>query len=250
MARIVFGDSGIFSYTATIGPDAQPMSPFALVSVSIYSATPSEAQIVDDSNALAQAIQHITSWTSGRSSLEKLVTIAPISDPDTTSSADHEVYWAVVRYTLETGGQTIRDVEPFAIYRVEGVQSRVEVSNSDLFAVEGKLEHLLSSMTLTDKITLAERLVKQDLRAKGLEIQKLEQIDAKDLVRYKAIVLCCMDLSNQPNDEWMVKAEKYDEFYRTLRDNVPLGYDSDDDGLASPGEEEIQIKAGAGFIFR
>lgn len=250
MARAVFNKAGNLSFTVTSGHDASPVTPYAIVSARLYTDAPSDAQREDSAYALADALQHVTSWSTGRNDAEKLIAYTAIEDTDPTSAEDFEILYWVVSYRLENGGEIINDVEPFTVWRTEAVQARFDVTKRDLIAVEGKLENLVGAMTLADKIALAERLVVQDLRSKSLDVTRLDQGDAKDLVRYRALVLCCTDLSKEPNDSWMAKATRYEKYYETLRDGLALGYDGDDDGDIEPGEEDDGAIFASGFFSR
>ena len=250
MARSLFNQAGTLSYTATVGHDAQPVEPYAIVSARLYREAPTDAQRDDSSNALAEALQSITSWTPGRSTFEKLIAYAAVTDLEPTSNEDYEILYWVISYRLENGGAVINDIEPTVFWRAEGIQGRFDVSKRDLIAVEGKLENLISAMTLASKITLADRLVRQDLRSKSLDVEKLALTDAKDLVVYRALVLCCMDLSKEREDSWATKAMHYEEFYKTLRDGIAIGYDRDDDGDIEPGAEDGAQLVAVGFFTR
>lgn len=250
MAQGVFGKAGTISFSATLGPRGEVLAPDSLVSFSIYADAPTNAQINDDANALADAEQFsVVAWTSGTSDNEKIIAYDAISDPEPLSTIKWERYYVVVRYTLESGGDTIRDVEPLILHRAEGVSSRFGVVAADLDALERKIDDLLTSAQITAKIDLSERLVKQALRSKGMDIRRLEWSDAKDLVRYLACSLCCKDLSNDPGDEWHDKADYYMERYDTFLTDLQLGYDADDDGAIVPGESQA-VYGAAGFLIR
>lgn len=245
MSEAVFEQSFEVSFTPLAGDES--LTPASLVSARLYSSNPDTAQRADSSNALAQAVQSVTTWEDGREVNEKLITFAAVTDPDPTSTEKYEIYYMVYSYRLTSGGTIINDVEPIVIWRADAVTSRYDVSNSDLLAVESKLEELLNARQLENKTLLAETLVDIDLKAKGIEKPRLKQSTARDLVRYRAVTLCCDDLSNDTNDVWAAKRERHAETYKALLENTQLGYDSDDDGVSEPTEV---IRGRVGVIWR
>jgi hypothetical protein len=249
MAEGVFGKAGQVSFSTTKGNSAVVLAPYALVSLSVYSTTPTDAEIADDANSLATAVFHTsTAWTNGASSFERLIAIDAIDDPEPTSSDKWEKYFAVVRYRLDNGGQIQRDTIGLIMHRAKGVSSRFGVGASDLDALERTLDDLLTSSQIQAKIDLAETLVKQRLQSKGMDLRRLDWASAKDLVRYLACSLCCQDLSNG-EDGWQSKSDFYYKHYELLFDSLALGYDSDDDGAITPEESASQGLAN-GFLFR
>lgn len=250
MAQGVFGKAGTISFSVTQGPRGEIVTPHSLVSFSIYSDAPSDAQISDDDNSLGGAVYFSdTAWTSGASTQEKLLAYTAISDSTPITTRKWEKYFLVIRYRLESGGDVIREQDSLIMHRANAVTSRFGVVAADLDALERKLDDLLSGSQITAKIDLAERLVRQALFASGLDIQRLEWSDGKDLVRYLACSLCCKDLSNDPQDEWHAKADYYMEHYSKFLQDLRLGYDSDDDRDIEP-LESVDIGGSSGFMFR
>lgn len=249
MARPVFNKAGTFSFTATAGHDAEPIAPYSLVSARLYLDAPNDTQIADSSYTGGDAIENVTSWLVGENPHERLISYSAITDPDPTSDDDYELRFWAVSFRFANGGTIVNQVKPFIVWRPRLVSSRFDCIPEDLYAVEGKIENLLGNTIAGIKIALAERLVNQDLRGKGIKIPDMEQSDAKDLLRYRALQLCCMDLSNQPNDEWWAKAEAYEKLYMTIRDSIPIGLDSDDDGDIEPGEA-VRLNEARGFFIR
>lgn len=249
MAEGVFGKSGTLSFTAIQGQGGDVVTPYALVSFSIYSTTPTDAEIADDANALATATYHSsTAWAAGISLQEKFLSYDAIDDPAPTSSTKWEKYYYVVRYRLTSGEQIIRTTQPIIMHRAKAISSRFGVTVSDLDALERTLDDLLTSIQLAAKIDLAETLVKQRLHSKGMDLRRLDWASGKDLVRYLACSLCCQDLSNG-EDGWQAKADYYSKHYEALFDSLALGYDAEDDGDVEPEETQKQSYA-SGVFFR
>lgn len=243
---IVFGDAGTLSYTPAVAQGVTSIEAASLVSVGVYSESPTDAQRDDDDNALAAAVQHVTTWTDGKGENQKVIALAAITDTDPTSSQEYEVYYAVWRYRLEAAAQIQRDIEPFQIYRVEGASTDWGARTLDITSVEGKLSRLFSMAELTEKLIIAGRLVGNDLRTRGLRLDQVQKEDCRDLVRYKALVLCCTDKTNLPNDEWWMKSERYEKFYYGLIESLPIGVDTDGDGIT----ESRPLGGSAVYIFR
>lgn len=247
MSNAVFAKAGTFKFTPTVGDEAEAIEPYELVTARLYADSPTDAQRADTGNTSpGDALQSITSWTTGDSAAERLIAYAAISDPDPTDTG-HEIYYWVISYRLEASGTIINDVEPVVVQRVEGVQSGFDVHPDDVYAIEGKLKPLLDAKMPT-KISIAETLVRKKLRGMGFDLQRLELEDAKQLVVFKALVISCRGLSNEPGDEWWMKKEDYDGDYKDLLDALPLGYDLDDDGDKEPGEVSQQ-KYASGYQF-
>jgi hypothetical protein len=251
MSEAVFEQSFSFSFTPTKGDTAESLAADSIVSARIYASPPTDAQRDDENNTSpGDALQSKTSWSSGTDTNEQVISFDAISDPDPDSAKKREIYYAVISYKLTSGGNTINDIEPFIIWRPEGVVSRFNVTTVEIFALESKLENLFTTSEINSKIDLSERLVKQDLLGKGFDIQRLRMTDGKDLVRFMATSLLCLDASNDPDDEWMMKSEKYEKRYQNGLITIPLGYDTDDDGDIEPGEEDVRPNYSVGFFPR
>lgn len=226
----------VLSYTATIGDLAASHSIAALVSARLYDESPTDAERADTSNALGTALQSVTTWATGTSTNEKLITYAAVTDPTPLSTDDYEIYYWVVSFRWSAAGTVINDVVPWLIWRSRGVLSRWGVVAASCYAIEEKLEDLASA-TIGTKITLAERLVEQDLIALGYDIRRVDRSDGMDLVRYRATSLACQGLANAANDIWDKKAALHKENYDTLLKSLKLGYDLNEDGAIEPNEK-------------
>jgi hypothetical protein len=249
MSQAVFEKAGTFSFTAVKGLNAEPIAPHSLVSARLYLDSPTEAQIADSSYTGGDALQNVTTWTAGTNPHERLIAYAAIADDEPTAEADYDLRYWVVSYRLGAAGTIVNQVKPIVVWRSRVVSSRFDCVETDLYVLEEKLENLLGDPVVSAKIAVAERFVVNDLRSKGINVAKLEQADAKDLVRYQALKICCRGLSNGENDEWWAKADSYAQDYMTVRDSLPIGVDGDDDGDIEP-DEQVQLNEALGFFHR
>lgn len=241
MSDAVFEQAWTFSYTVTKGLDADTVAPDSLVSARIYADYPTAAQIADTGDtAPGDAIQSIESWSEGTAENEKLITFAAIEDPEPTSSNKWESYYVVISYKLTSGGNTINDVEFLTVHRAEGITARFGVVAADIYAIESKLQTVFSDK-IAAKIALAEVLVAKDLRGDGYDMQRLLHSSVKELIQYRAAQLACNDLSFESGDVWENKSMAHDREYDTLKKDLPIAYDADDDDDIEPGEETQQI---------
>lgn len=234
--KYVFEKSFNFSYSPQVAGEIVGTSTSLLVSARLYSENPTDAQVADSSNALAEAIESVTTWSAGTNNGEYLVPFAAVSDPEPRASDRYKVFYVVVSFRLQTAGTIVHRVRPILLYRVEGVASRFNVFPSTIYDYESKLESFEASISVADKIELAERQVKLELESEGLNIERLDWIDAKQLVELKAVALCCSDLADDTSSIWFEKMKTYVELFQKAIKRIPLHYDSDNDGLAEPDE--------------
>lgn len=245
--KAVFEKPGIFSFRPSVG-DFEAVQAASLVSARLYSTVPTDAQRADTTNtAPGDALQSITVWDDGLNEGEKLISYAVITDPTPTDTDLEETYYFVVSYRLDATGAIINDVEPFRVFRAEGVQAGFNVTPEDVYQVESKLRDWMSTK-IGAVIVLAQRLITKTLQSKGLVINRLEQEDARDLVLYQTLVIACNDLSAEDGDSWWVKSTKHSETLEMLLKALPLGYDNDKDGLIELGEQQTGSRAGGVYI--
>lgn len=233
--KFYFGSAIAFSFTAGEGEQA----PDSIVSARLYADVPTQAQIDDEADALGDAVERVTSWSSGTSTNEKVISFAAVDDPDPSDSDDIETYYVVVNFKWDSGGSTVV-TRPAGILlrRTTVLTSRFGVVAADVYAVEAKIEALKGDSWTTTKITLAEKEVIADLqdRIEGFELHRLALSDASELVRFKATELACNDISAETGDRWDTNAkehaEKYEKRFRTLK----ARYDYDADGVQEETE--------------
>lgn len=243
----VFEKSGYFALQLVQGARIEPVAPYSLVSARLYADAPTDAEKEDTTNALGTAVEKITSWSAVPGyTHEYRIAYAAISDPDPSADTRYEVYYWAVSLKFSSTGTTVHYVKPFVVWRAQALSSIARVAPLDVFTVESKLEDFYSN-TISAKIELARTLVNVDLLAKNFDLHRVKFEDTFDLVRYKAVVLACKDLSNEPNDNWAVKAADYTEIYESLFKKIPVGYDFDDEGGVTPTEEARQ---GPAFMMR
>lgn len=241
----VFGKAGTFTFAPRIGQHTDPLTPASLVSFRLYASTPTAAQIADtDNTSPGDAIEAVTTWTDGDDTGEKFIAYSALSDSDPTSTNRYEVYHTVTSYRLEAGADIINDHEPIVVWRAESIGEGFDVHISDLEAVESKIGYFKNEAQIETVIEVADRLIKQMLKADGFDLYKLDQKTAKDFVIYRALSILCSDLSAEPNDTWADKARRHYETLEMLRKSIAIGYDSDGDGVAEPTE-----KAQGGYAY-
>jgi len=100
----------------------------------------------------------------------------------------------------------------------------------------GQTTHLKMHCAARNQIIqklFTEGMIKYDssysrTRITGWDI--LDKNEIKDAAAYLAISLIYFNLSDQPEDNWAVKAAKYDSMYRELIKTIYLTIDKNDDG--------------------
>lgn len=235
MSKYLFEKEMAVSFTAQAGGEV--VAPNDIVSARLYSESPTNAQIEDDSDSLGAAIEKVESWSAGDNDNEKLITFAGVTDSDPHSTTRYVRYYVVVSYILEAGGSTVRDVLPIAIWRIKAVGSRYGVTTTEVKQVESKLSSWDTGTFLADKIDDAEEAVETDVHIEGFLLEKVDWSDLHILVKLKAVELCCRDLSNDPNDMFAVKAAFYRDRYDKRLKTIPIRYDQNDDGVPEEAEE-------------
>ena len=251
LREAVFGLAGSLSVFPVKSEFGDPVSvaTASIISARIYTAYPSEAQILDDANGLGSALQYLTAWANGDEVGEKTIAYTAIPQPtyQVPYVNDYEVYYVVLSWRAEGGADILRNVEPFLVRRPGIVETGFNVVAQDCYDVESKLQSVFASK-IASKITLAETLTRVWLvGVKKMDLRRLDLDSAKLLVVFQAVVLACLDLANQGSDEWLAKHEAHTATLKMLQENLPLRYDTNSDGVVTPGEK---VSQGYGLFIR
>lgn len=226
MSSIVFGKS--FSQSVTLSANDKNILPDSLVSARIYSDAPSQAQLEDHSNALAEAVQSKTSWSSSNQDNEFSITFDAIDDPDSQSSAEYEDYFLVLSVKLESGGDTIFSQQSvLRVYRVRVILSRVEISRDDVKQLEDKLEDVMTDSEIDQKIDAARARVFNKLKGRGLSLDRIRQSDLDEIILYQSMVYCCRSLTG---DHWRSLTKEYQAELKEVWTETSIGHDVNKDG--------------------
>lgn len=246
MASIVFGKAFTKSFTAVAGDE--PVAVNSLVSARIYSSFPTQAQQEDHNNALAAAVQSVTSWSAGTEANEKSISFAAITDPTPASTTIYETYWLVVSLVYDAAGATVYiQPEGFKVWRGDAITSRFSTGATEVKAMEGKIGTLKSDAWIELIIDRAFSMLIETLRSKGYARRKIEESDLNNLVLFKSLAWACRSLSTKESDEWWRKWEAYEAEYNSMLAVQLIGYDTEDDDDKEPDE---QLKAADGMVIR
>ena len=238
----VFGKSWVYSFSARDGDKTVAVA--SLSGARVYAAAPTDAEKADVGNTLGTSeVTEVTSWGAGINDHEKLITFGVITDASPYSSNRYEVYYVVVNFKYESGGDVAHSCKQIIMYRPDALTSRFGVDVGDVLAVESKLQTIKGDQWVIEKIVLAETLVEKDLIADDMEIRRVVLEDARQLVIYRAAMIAASDLSSDAGDVWSDKYDRHKTEYGRLMKYASIRYDFDDSGLATPDERKS-----AGFV--
>lgn len=243
MASIVFGKAFTKSYTAVAGDD--PVAVSSLVSARIYSSFPTQAQQEDHTNALAAAVQSVTSWSAGTEANEKSISFAAITDPSPESTTIYETYWLVVSLVYDLAGSTVYiQPEGFKVWRGDAITSRMSISSAEVGAMESKILTIKGANWIESVIDRAFIRLLEILKSKGYSRRKIEESDLNDLVLFLSISWCARSLASKEGDEWWQKYDSYSKDFENALATLIIGYDADGNDDIEP-EETITVFDGA-----
>lgn len=232
----VFGKTWTFSFTARDGEKTVPV--YSLEGARAYADAPTNSELSDVGNSLATSeVTEVTSWADGPNDHEKLITFASITDPDAYSQNRYEIYYVVVNYKYESGGDTAHSCKKVLMYRPDALTSRFGVVIEDVLSIESKFEHM-GSQWIAEKLLLAEELVERDIVSEGMELRRVVLEDANNLVMYRAAAIGSNDLSSDSGDIWDDKYRRHMETYDKLFKYSRMRYDFDNSGVATPDEKK------------
>ena len=127
----VFGKDFSVSYTVRAG--GVTIETASLVTARLYSTSPTQAQKEDHSNALAAAVESVTSWTEGEAAGEKVINFSAITDSSPHSASKFECYYLIVSAKLDSAGDNVFvSEEVVQVYRPDAILSRVHVTAQSL----------------------------------------------------------------------------------------------------------------------
>jgi hypothetical protein len=211
--------------------DREIQEPYELVGARVYSDSPSEAQIEDSGDSLAaSALTEATSWTEDGNEFE-IAFGAALTDSDEHSTRDYEKYYLVANFRFESGGSEKFIVKPFLVFRPTGLLSRISVTPEMLEGIDSDFTTVKSHAWASQKIDAAIQHVLIGVRAKGLEREGIVGESLNQAVLYWAAFMSYMEL-----DEDMDRAEKWEDRYEKIWDQLKIDYDADGDGVAEPSE--------------
>lgn len=227
------------SYYFTPLAEDEETEAYGLTSARLYAINPTPTQLTDHAAALGGFVgSAVTSWTAGSEGREKKIVFSAVSDSTPTSSEEYETYYVVVSFTLQSGGSNVFACEPIFIWRPNAITSRIRVTPSDIYALEGKIEDITDGDSFVlPKIQAATRYIMQKLRSQGYKKRKMFNLDdLNDAVVRKALHYCCMDQAGEDNQFWARKAELYSAECEEILKQTSVGYDADGDGTPTPDE--------------
>lgn len=222
--RFLIGDEVIFP------PSDQ------LVSARIYTSNPSQTQI--DAHTGHISGSEITAWS--RIGDEMQIEFPALTDANPSSTNEYEIYYVVINFKYEAGGEEKFIVRPVLIWRPGSMSSSIRVRAGDVWAKEGKIKDLRGPDPewTNGKITDAVNIVMNKLRSQGLEKKRLFDLEHLQIATcYLATALCCIDLAGEGNQFWIKKYEVYKALFDSFFTETKVGYDADGDGIQEPDEQ-------------
>lgn len=178
------------------------------------------------------AIQTIASWTWSSTALGWSYTVAPINDPNPTSTDNPKIYWEAVNFRLESGAQIQTDIRSLVIERVVGHSHSVGVTDAVLKEYFPQLDTCSTSTQRETYIGLAIEDIKGRLRNKGFEWARIHRVDRLNIaIAYKVLYMIMLVQLQQGNDKYAIKYTEFKGIYDTTIESLVLEYDSNQDGL-------------------
>ena len=237
--KYLFGKE--ISYSWTPVKDGEPISIFAITAARLYSAEPSNDQLLDtDGSETTNLVESVTSGFGSATDNQWLLPFSAITDPTPYDNSRYEHYYAVVNFTYDDGGATQFTNERIFIYRPDAVGSRMSVSSSDVLALEGKIGDIKPSSFIDNHAALAIKKIKRRLAGLGLEQRQLvDPEELNDAALYLTTAYCCKDLAGGSNEFWWQKYESYLEDYNEVFAATDVNIDADDDNR--PEEDETRV---------
>lgn len=208
-----------------------------LVSARIYPDAPTEAQIDDTTGALGgfEGAMKTTLTTNDATKHIYAVTFDAIDDPEPHSSLLYDTWHPVWNVRYQNSEQVQFLYKPILLWRVVPQLSQLDIDENDVYAYAAEFEARLGATRVQGFITLAQERIFEAIRAKGLDRDRLQEVDLKLAAEYLAVSYCFRDMKTR-NNEYLEDADHWLEQYSELWKGIKLGYDADDDGDIEPEE--------------
>lgn len=162
----------------------------------------------------------------------------------TTTVNSTSLYWYQLSYDATfSAGTTIRGLN-IVFADDQDLKTRVPGITSSSFLPSGESTHILAHVAARDEII-------QKIRNNGEFMQtvstgEFKEIDAfslleveqiREAAKFKALAVIFEDLTDSPDDIYMVRAKMYEDKFNKAMDMFFLSIDKDDDGLKDRSEE-------------
>lgn len=226
-----------FTRSYSIPDGVSELSDVQIVAARLFTSYPSETVIEDDTSTSSDYgfIERVTSWASGNSDNEKVITYSAITDPD-PHNIGNETYYEVLNVQLETGGPEHYEVRPFTIKRAGSLQSRLYCVAADITDIEYKIGVIRSSTQINTAIAECEERFIFRLRRNEWERHRVLEGDYNRAFRLFCTAQICRSLSDDPRDIWSMKYQDYMSEYEEAFSNDPIHEDTDGDGNFTDAE--------------
>lgn len=158
-------------------------------------------------------------------------TITAIPDPDPTGDSRSVTYWISANFIKQTGGQEETLIRPLKLIRADAHDTEIGVDVDALLSKIPDLDGYLSTVEMDGMIQAAQREVKDELTARGIEwasIHKPEQLYWAVLWRSIQYVNESQNLKS--GDRWEVAANSAREHFTSVMNTLKLDLEASGSG--------------------
>lgn len=203
-------------------------------SIYVFAHNPSTADIDTGTNAIGV---EITTWGETVDNL-RTITIPAVADPG--GSTKTKDYWVGIKYKLHASGTSTYDVQPFQLTRPDGHTAATLPTAEDLTERDSTLATYYSNTAdIDDQIAAAQLNVRAWFAGRGMKWAQIENPeDLKEIIIYDALADLFVDLIKRPDDNFSIKAKHYREMTTTLREQLKIQYDADNNAEVADIEED------------
>ena len=197
-------------------------------------------------NTGSTAIETISSWTEGTANIRPF-TVGAIADP--ADGTKEKSYWAAINFVVATGGSSTVDIIEFRMVRPDGQTAEGTPTAAEMKQRDTTLATYYSTDSDIDNyVTNAELKLKAFLSNKGYRWAQIENPeDLKETVIYWALHDMMLAQVNEEGDRFFVKSEQYKDLMMTLREQLKLEYDANDDDQVT-SQEKRTVPSKVNFI--
>lgn len=226
-----FGGDFTFPYYPHVGGDAFD-PPSQTPTIYVFDAAPDPTAARNGTGA----IETISSWTEGTANYRPF-TVSAIADPDDGTKS--KKYWVAINYVPVTGGSSTVDVLQFILQTPDGQTAEVTPTAAEMKQRDTTLATYYSTDSDIDNyVSNAETKLKAFLSNQGYHWTRIENPeDLKESVIYWALTDMMVAQINEEGDRFSIKAESYKELMMTLRNQLRLEYDANNDDSVTATEE-------------
>ncbi len=231
-AEHFYGKDIVFEYFPLAGEEEIALD--SLISARLYgpNTPPTETQRQDVGQLSTGHIgSRVTSWTlvneEGAGPAGYRIVFPAVTDANPGSSTEFDLFYVALNFRAQSGGPELIDDEQIAVYRPDGLTSKVRVTAQDVYGVESKLKNLRSVLWVEAKIELAREELLNRLEARGYPKRRLVNLHKLNLaVKLLAAAYACHDLGGEENPSWFEKASRHRDQADAMFDIAKVGLDT------------------------